>query len=74
MYEFFKIINKCDSFCVLNLFIDFQVHEIFNVNLLRKDFNDSLLEQHNSFSEFIIVNDELEWEIKYIVVARTKHR
>ena len=60
MYESFKIIDKCDSFCVLNLSIDFQVHETFSVNLLRKDFNDSLLEQHNPPSESIIVNDELE--------------
>ena len=61
------VVKKRDIVYELKLFDDMHIHSIFHFWLLRKDFNDSLKEQHNDFSKLVIADETLEWKLDDIL-------
>ena len=63
----FKIIKKRDIVYELKLSDDMHIHSIFHSWLLKKDFRNSLKEQQNDFSKFVIANEMFEWKLNDIL-------
>ena len=69
----FKIIKKRDIVYELELFDDMHIHLVFHWWLLRKNFKNSLKEQQNDFSKFVIANEMFEWELNDILQFRYRY-
>ena len=54
----------------LKLLDDMHIHSIFHFWLLKKNFNDSLKEQHNDSSKLVIANETFEWKLDDILQSR----
>jgi hypothetical protein len=68
--EFYKITNVLKDACQLNLSIFMKIHNIFHTFLLRKAAIDSLIDQIQSSSLSIVVNDEKKYEIDDVLNSR----
>ena len=66
----FQIIKRRSIVYELKLFDDMHIHSVFHFWLLRKDFKNSLNEQQNDFSKFVIADEAFEWELNDIVQSR----
>ena len=63
----FKVIKKRDIAYELKLFDDMHIHSVFHSWLLKKNFKNSLKEQQNDSSKFVIANEMFEWELNDIL-------
>ena len=70
----FKVIAKRGTSYELELLSTMRIHSVFHSWLLRKDPQDSLLEQTNESSGPIVLGDNLKWEVDEILNSRTKGR
>jgi len=67
MLKFFKILIMINEVYWLKLSLTMKIHNKFSLNLLRLNSEDSLKEQCNESSDFIVVKDEEEWKVKNIL-------
>ncbi len=67
MLEFFKILIKIEHVYWLKLSLTMKIHSKFASNLLQLNLKNSLNEQWNESSDFIVINDENEWKMKNIL-------
>jgi len=70
MLEFFKILIKIEHVYWLKLSSIMKIHSKFILNLLQLNSKNSLKEQWNESSDFIVMNDEDEWKVKNILNFR----
>ncbi len=74
MLELFKILIEIKHVYRLKLSSTMKIHSKFASNLLQLDSKNSLNEQWNKSSDFIVVNDEDEWKMKNILNFRHYER
>ncbi len=74
MLESFKILTEIKHAYWLKLSLTIKIHSKFISNLLRLNLKDSLKEQRNELSDFIMINDEDEWKVKNILNFRHYRR
>ncbi len=74
MLEFFKILIEIKHAYQLKLSLTMKIHSKFTSNLLQLDSKNSLNEQWNELSDFIVINDEDEWKMKNILNFRHYER
>jgi len=67
MLESFKILIKIKHADWLKLSLTMKIHSKFVLNLLQLNSKNSLKEQQNESSDFIMMNDKDEWEVKNIL-------
>ncbi len=67
MLEFFKILIEIKHAYQLKLSSTMKIHSKFASNLLQLDSKNSLNEQWNKSSDFIVIDDEDEWKMKNIL-------
>ncbi len=70
MLKFFKILIEIKHVYWLKLSLIMKIHLKFASNLLQLDSKNSLNEQWNKLSDFIVINDEDEWKMKNILNFR----
>ncbi len=70
MLKSFKILTKIEHAYQLKLSSIIKIHSEFILNLLWLNSKNSLKEQWNKSSDFIVINDEDEWEVKNILNFR----
>jgi len=70
MLEFFKIIIEVKHVYRLKLSSTMKIHSKFILNLLRLNSKNSLKEQRNKSSDFIVMNNKDEWKVKNILNFR----
>ncbi len=70
MLRSFKILVMIEEAYRLKLSSTMKIHNKFSSNLLRLNSEDSLKEQRNKSSDFIVVEDEDEWKVKNILNFR----
>ncbi len=70
MLESFKILIKIEHAYWLKLSSTMKIHSKFILNLLQLNSKNSLKEQWNELSDFIVMNDEDEWKVKNILNFR----
>ncbi len=70
MLEFFKILIKIEHAYQLKLSLTMKIHSKFASNLLQLDSKNALEEQWNESFDFIVIEDEDEWEVKNILNFR----
>ncbi len=70
MLKFFKILIEIKHAYQLKLSSTMKIHSKFALNLLRLNLKNSLKEQQNESSDFIIIEDEDEWKVKNILNFR----
>ncbi len=68
--ESFKILIKIEHAYQLKLSLIMKIHSKFALNLLQLNLKNSLKEQWNESFNFIVMNDENEWEVKNILNFR----
>ena len=69
----FKVIKKRDIAYELKLFDDMHIHSVFHSWLLRKDLKNSLKEQQNDSSKFVIADEMFEWKLNDILQSRYRY-
>ncbi len=74
MLESFKILTEIKHAYQLKLSSTMKIHSEFISNLLQLNSKDSLEEQWNESSDFIVINDENEWKVKNILNFRHYER
>ncbi len=74
MLESFKILTEIEHAYRLKLSSTMKIHSKFVSNLLRLNLKNSLKEQRNESSDFIVMNDENEWKVKNILNFRHYRR
>jgi hypothetical protein len=74
MLESFKILKKRESFYKLELSNEMNIHSMFHTSLLRKNSQNSLLEQLISSSSSVVIDDEQEFDVKDIIDLRLIER
>jgi hypothetical protein len=74
MLESFKILKKRNSSYKLELSIEMNIHSMFHISLLRKNFDDSLSRQIISSSSSIVIDDEQKFDVEDIVDSRLMNR
>ncbi len=74
MLEFFKILIEIEHAYRLKLSSTMKIHSKFASNLLQLDSKNSLNEQWNESSDFIVIDDEDEWKMKNILNFRHYER
>ncbi len=74
MLEFFKILIEIEHAYWLKLSSTMKIHSKFALNLLQLDSKDALKEQWNESFDFIVIEDEDEWEVKNILNFRHYER
>ncbi len=74
MLESFKILEKRESFYKLDLSDEINIHSVFHISLLRKNFEDFLSEQIISSSSSIMIDDEQKFDVEDIVDSRLINR
>ncbi len=67
MLESFKILKKRDNLYKLELSIKMNIHSVFYISLLKKDFENYLLKQIIESSSSIVIDDEQKFDVKNIV-------
>ncbi len=67
MLEFFKILIKIEHVYWLKLLLTMKIHSKFALNLLQLDSKNALEEQWNESSDFIVIKDKDEWEVKNVL-------
>ncbi len=70
MLELFKILIEIKHAYWLELSLTMKIHSEFALNLLQLNSKNLLDEQRNESSDFIIIEDEDEWEVKNILNFR----
>ncbi len=70
MLELFKVLKKINTFFKLNFSSEMNIHSIFHIFLLRKDFNDSHLNQIILSSSSIIIDEKEKYDVENIVVFK----
>jgi hypothetical protein len=70
MLKSFKILKKRDSSYKLDLSNEMNIHSIFHISLLRKNFQNFILDQIISSSTSIIIDDEKEFDVEDIIDSR----
>ena len=66
----FKMLQRMNNVYRLELSEIMQIHDVFHCWFLRKDFRDSFENQINEFSDFVIINENFEWEVNDILKSR----
>ena len=66
----FKMLQRMSNVYRLELSEIMRIHDVFHCWLLRKNFRDSLENQINEFSDFVIINENFEWEVNDILKSR----
>ncbi len=74
MLELFKILIEIEHAYRLKLSSTMKIHLKFASNLLQLNLKNSLKEQRNESSDFIVVEDEDEWKVKNILNFRYYER
>jgi hypothetical protein len=74
MLESFKILKKRDNLYKLELSIEMNIHSMFHISLLRKDFENLLSKQIISSSSFVVIDDEEKFDVKNIIDSRLTKR
>ena len=74
MLKLFKILIKIKHVYQLKLSLTMKIHLKFASNLLQLDSKNSLNEQQNESSDFIMIDDEDEWKMKNILNFRHYER
>jgi len=74
MLEFFKILIEIKHAYRLKLSSTMKIHSKFASNLLQLDSKNSLNEQWNESSDFIVIDDKDEWKVKNILNFRHYER
>jgi hypothetical protein len=74
MLESFKILKKRDNSYKLELSIEMNIHSVFHISLLRKNFDDSLSRQIISSLSSIVIDDEQKFDVENIVDSRLTSR
>jgi hypothetical protein len=74
MLESFKILNKRNNSYKLELSIEMNIHSVFHISLLRKDFENSLSRQIISSSSLVLIDDEEEFDVENIIDSRLTER
>jgi len=74
MLESFKILTEIEHAYWLKLSSTMKIHSEFILNLLRLNSKNSLKEQWNESSDFIVIDDEDEWKVKNILNFRHYRR
>ena len=69
----FKILQRLSNVYRLELFEIMRIHDVFHCWLLRKDFCDSFENQINESSNFVIINENFEWEMNDILKFRYRY-
>ncbi len=64
--SFFSIVNKINIFYKLNLSLSIKIYNAFYINLLRKNFNNSLLSQVQELFESIIMFKSNKYKLNNI--------
>ncbi len=67
MLEFFKILVKIEHVYWLKLSLTMKIHSKFASNLLQLNSKNSLNEQWNESSDFIMIDNKDEWKVKNIL-------
>jgi hypothetical protein len=70
MLESLKILQKKENFYKLNLFDEINIHSVFHISLLKKNFEDFLSKQIISSSSSIMIDDEQKFDVENIVDFR----
>jgi hypothetical protein len=70
MIDSYKIIKVWKKACQLNLLLFMKIHNNFHISLLRSAFIDFLIDQIQSSSSSIIVNEEKEYEVNDVLNSR----
>jgi hypothetical protein len=70
MLKLFKILKKRESSYKLDLSNEMNIHSIFHISLLRKDFENFLSKQIIFSSSSIMIDDEQKFDVENIVDAR----
>ncbi len=70
MLELFKILIEIEHAYWLKLSLTMKIHSKFASNLLQLNSKNSLKEQWNESSDFIVIEDEDEWKVKNILNFR----
>ena len=70
MLKLFKILIEIKHAYWLKLLLTMKIHSKFALNLLQLDSKNTLKEQWNESSDFIVVEDENKWEVKNILNFR----
>jgi hypothetical protein len=68
--ESYKAKKVLRSVCQLNLSSSMKIHDTFHISLLRSTSSDSLIEQIQSSSFSIVINEEKEYEVNDILNSR----
>jgi hypothetical protein len=68
--ESYKVKKALKDVCQLNLSSSMKIHDTFHISLLRSASSDSLIEQIQSSSSSIVMNDEEEYEMNDILNSR----
>ncbi len=74
MLEFFKILIEIEHAYQLKLSLTMKIHSKFASNLLQLNSKNSLNEQQNESSDFIVIDDKDEWKMKNILNFRHYER
>jgi hypothetical protein len=74
MLESFKILKKRNNSYKLELSIEMNIHSVFHISLLRKDFENFLSRQIISSSSFVVIDDEEEFDVENIIDSRLTER
>ena len=70
MLELFKILIEIKHVYQLKLSLTMKIYSKFASNLLQLDSKNSLNEQRNESSDFIVIDDENKWKMKNILNFR----
>jgi hypothetical protein len=70
MLKSFKILKKRENSYKLDLSNEMNIHSMFHTSLLRKNSQNSLLEQLISSSSSVVIDDEQKFDVKDIIDSR----
>ncbi len=74
MLESFKILEKRRISYKLDLSDEMNIHSVFHISLLRKDFDDLISEQIISSSSSVVIDDEQKFDVENIIDLRLVKR
>jgi predicted metal-dependent hydrolase len=74
MLESFKILKKRSNSYKFELSIEMNIHSVFHISLLKKDFENSLSRQIIASSSFVVIDDEEKFDVKDIIDSRLTQR
>ncbi len=67
MFELLKIVKKINVSFKLNFSNEMNIHSIFHISLLRKNFNDSHSNQIILSFSSIIINEKKKYDVENII-------